>query len=158
MRVFKQNQRSVFRIAGRYAIILGAAVFLPRSGALAINYTWSGATGDNWDASSSWTPSGVPDDTSLVTFPTIGSYMQIDRSFLAPLYANSLSFNTTTQYSINNYYTGISSLHVKSGTITRTAASSGTQTIDPHLMLGANAIWTINGGGALVFDGGTGED
>ncbi len=114
---------------------------------------WDGGGGNNrWGTSQNWRPNGVPGAGSDVVFDntyvgilpsTIG--LRGDRS------ANSLTFDTGDPFNLVNG-TGTRTLTLTSGDITRTAASSGSQSLAfTTLALGGNSAMDINGSGSLTI-------
>jgi autotransporter-associated beta strand protein len=62
---------------------------------------------------------------------------------------SSLSFDTTTSFTIGGWGT----LTIATGSLTRSAASAGTQTITIPVALGANAVWNLAGSGQFIVSG-----
>lgn len=110
----------------------------------------SGGTAGDWNSANNWSTNAVPsasddlifDNTLVGTLPSsIG--LRGNRS------ANSLTFNTGDSLALVNG-TGNRTLTLTSGNITRSAGSTGTQSLDfANLSLSANGTFAIDGTGSL---------
>ena len=111
-----------------------------------------GANNNRWGSANNWRPNGVPgagddvifDNTYDANLPTTIE-LRGDRS------ANSLTIDLDETFSIVNG-TGSRVLTLTSGDITRTAGSSGSQTLAmTELALGGNSLMDIGGTGSLTI-------
>jgi autotransporter-associated beta strand protein len=114
--------------------------------------TWTNGAGNlQWGNADNWNITGVPDAASPVLFS--GAYISSgdsidlggDRSVL------NLTIDSAQGFTVDG---AAGTLTIASGSITRTAASAGTQTIARPIALGANAVWDIAGAGSLNVSGG----
>lgn len=111
---------------------------------------WDGGlagSGTNWDTAANWNGDTVTATTDDVTFVT-GFASGTSISLNGNKTTNSVTINTSSGFSIAN-----NALTLTSGNLTRTAASSGTQTISSTVTLGASGVWNINGSGSLTVSG-----
>jgi autotransporter-associated beta strand protein len=110
----------------------------------------NGTASLSWGAADNWDYSGVPDDMNRVLFTNTG----IDDGYTVDLggdrTVNSLSFDTTRNFTIGG---SSGTLTLTSGGLTRTASSSGTQTIARPVALGANGVFDIAGSGLIEISG-----
>lgn len=115
---------------------------------------WDNSNADNrWGTAANWSSGAVPLTSSNVQFnATETDAIVNDIELRGTQNANSLTFNDVDDtFSIING-TGSRTLNLTSGSITRTAGSSGTQTIaNSTLALGANSIMNIDGTGNLTI-------
>ncbi len=134
------------RLAMVAAVVLASAI-----PALAVDFTWDGGsvTTNNWTDANNWNPLGIPTTASMVTFPTIGATITVTHVGGSVLTANSLVFDSTDNINILDAPGFSTILFLNSGTITRTATSTGTHNLNHTVLLNANATWTINGTGSL---------
>jgi autotransporter-associated beta strand protein len=108
---------------------------------------WTNGEGDlQWASDNNWTAYGTPlaIQTAAITNSGLSSGATIILGGNYPV--GSLSFNTTTTFSIGGTE---GTLTIATGVVTRSASSSGTQTIARPIALGANAIWDLGGSGSL---------
>jgi autotransporter-associated beta strand protein len=113
--------------------------------------TWSNSTTSlQWGSDNNWTITGVPDATHTVSFTNLG-LSSGDTIILGGNHSTGyLLFDTTATFTIG----GTSgTLTIATGSINRSAASAGTQTIARPVALGANAVWDIAGSGSLIASG-----
>lgn len=115
---------------------------------------WDNGNGNNlWGTSANWSTNSVPNAGSNVQFNATDDNATVSNIQLrANRSANSLTFNSVNDnFSLING-TGSRTLTLSSGDITRTAGSSGTQTLAfTTLSLGGDAAMNINGSGSLVI-------
>jgi autotransporter-associated beta strand protein len=114
---------------------------------------WDNSNADNrWGTAANWNSNAVPGTGSNVQFNAtdFGDATVSDVELRGSQNANSITFNNVDDaFSIING-TGNRTLNLTSGAITRTAGSSGIQTIaNDTLALGANSIMNIDGTGNL---------
>jgi len=146
--------------------MLAAAVILAigSKASIAATYTWTGGNSSLWDATdwpsqthyinwgNSLTLPGPADDVVFQGAINYGPDLDISPTI------NSLTFDTTSSFGT----LGIGrTLTLESGIITRTAQSSGYQSLDVPIVIGSNAIWNLQGSGGIaigsgVSDGGNG--
>ena len=116
-----------------------------------ITKTWSNAGGDSqWGTDANWNPNGIPDASQDTYFTNTGLTANGTVTLGADRSVNSLSFDTTTNFTIGG---AAGSLTIASGNISRTSTSSGTQTIARPIVLGNNGVWDIAGSGQLTVSG-----
>lgn len=115
---------------------------------------WDNGNGNNrWGTANNWNPNGVPGAASNVQFNATDDNATVsDIQLRANFSANSLIFNSVDDnFSLING-TGTRTLTLTSGDITRTAGSSGTQSLAfTTLALGDNAAMDIAGSGSLTI-------
>jgi fibronectin-binding autotransporter adhesin len=115
---------------------------------------WDNGGGNNlWGTGSNWSTNNVPTGASNVQFNATDDNATVSNiSLTANRSANSLTFNSVNDsFSLING-SGSRTLTLTSGDITRTAGSSGTQTLAfTTLALGGDAAMNINGTGRLVI-------
>jgi len=150
MKELRANRPQRATLLRRWILGLAGAICLP---ALSAQTVWDGGGGDNrWATANNWNPNTVPgaatnvrfDNSRIATLPTTIE-LRGNRA------ANSLTFDTANPLSLING-TGSRTLTLTSGAITRTAASSGSQSLDmTTLALGANSTMDIAGTGALTI-------
>jgi PEP-CTERM motif len=118
--------------------------------------SWTNGAGTlNWGNTSNWGPSGLPDSSSNVTFTSSGLTNGNTINMGGNRTINALSIDSTVNFTIGG---GSGALTLNSGYITRTIASSGTQTISQPLVVSANStiantVWDISGSGNLTIAG-----
>jgi autotransporter-associated beta strand protein len=154
--------RSLSRRIHAALLRVGCAFALASLGSAATK-RWDGDAGTtSWGSATNWAGNGVPgsgddiifDNTWVSPLPGVLS-LGADRA------ARTLTFDTDDTLSLVNG-SGTRALDLYNGTLTRTAGSSGTQTLAfSFLDLRANGSFDINGAGQLVIsseirnDGGT---
>lgn len=115
---------------------------------------WDNGGGDNrWGTGTNWSTNTVPTAASNVQFNATDDNATVSDIQLRGNYsANSLTFNNVDDnFSLING-TGSRTLTLTSGDITRTAGSSGTQTLAfTTLALGGDAAMNIAGSGGLTI-------
>jgi hypothetical protein len=113
--------------------------------------TWTKGAGTlQWGTAGNWAPSSVPDSTKTASFTNTGLSPGDTIILGGNRSVGSLLFDTTTNFTIG----GTSgTLSLATGGLTRTAGSSGTQTIARPVALGANAVWEIAGSGRISLTG-----
>lgn len=115
---------------------------------------WDNGNGNNaWGTSANWSTNTVPTSASDVQFNATDNDATVSNITLgANRAANSLTFNDVDDtFSLLNG-SGNRTLTLTSGDITRTAGSSGTQTLAfTTLALGADSVMDINGSGQLTI-------
>jgi autotransporter-associated beta strand protein len=133
--------------------LLAASTLLLVGGLASAQVVWDGGGSNNrWGTANNWNPNGVPTNTSDVRFDnsivgTLPSTIQLR----ANQNARSLTFDTADTLAIING-TGNRTLTLANGTITRTAGSSGNQSLEfSTLALAANGNFTINGAGTFTI-------
>jgi fibronectin-binding autotransporter adhesin len=104
-------------------------------------YWTKGAGTLNWQTADNWDYAGAPDDMTQVNFFNSGLTNGDAINLGGNCTVDSLAFDTAINCSI----AGTGTLTIKSGRITRSDASSGSQTIAANVALGSNAVWTISG-------------
>jgi|CXWL01.1.fsa_nt_gi autotransporter-associated beta strand protein len=118
---------------------------------------WDNGKGDNrWGKAKNWNPNSVPTAISNVQFNATDDNATVSNIQLrANQTANSLTFNNVDDnFSLLNGK-GTRTLALTSGGITRTAGSSGTQSLAfTTLALGGNAAMDIAGSGSLTISSG----
>ena len=113
--------------------------------------SWTkGAATLNWSDTPNWSPSGLPDPTWNVSFSTSGLTTGDTINLGGNQTINSLSIDSTASFTIGG---SSGTLNLDSGYITRSTASSGTQTIARPLVVGSNTVWDIAGSGSLTIAG-----
>ncbi len=121
---------------------------------LCAQVVWDNGSGNNqWGTAANWNPNSVPTAASNVQFNASDDDATVSNISLGANYsANSLIFNNVNDnFSLING-SGSRTLTLTSGDITRTAGSSGTQTLAfTTLSLGGDAAMNINGAGSLVI-------
>jgi autotransporter-associated beta strand protein len=133
-------------------LALGAVLaFCGFQSAQAANKYWDGGGSDlNWGTRENWDGVGngkLPDTTDDVIFGTAftsGNAITLNGNRTA----NSMTIDTSTGISIAN-----NTLILTAGTLTRSLASSGNQTISCAITIGNNANWAIAGSGTLTVSG-----
>lgn len=125
---------------------------------------WDNSSANNsWNTGANWSTGVVPDSTSNVQFNATETDAVVNNISLAGTRnANSLTYNDVDDtFSIING-SGNRTLNLTSGDITRTAGSSGVQTIaNSTLALGSSSLMDISGSGSLTISAkitGTGVD
>ncbi len=116
---------------------------------------WDNGGGNNqWGTANNWNPNAVPTSSSDVQFNATANTATVGNITLgADRAANSLIFNNVDDsFSIS----GANALSLTSRTITRTAGSSGNQTLSftsltPQNAWDAGWTWNINGSGSLTI-------
>jgi autotransporter-associated beta strand protein len=115
---------------------------------------WDNSNADNaWNTAANWSTGAVPTSTSNVQFNATETDAVVNNISLAGTRnANSLTYNNVDDtFSIING-SGNRTLNLTSGDITRTAGSSGVQTIaNSTLALGASSVMDISGSGNLTI-------
>ncbi len=117
---------------------------------------WTKGAGTlNWSDTANWGPSGLPDSTWNVTFSSTGLTNGDTLNMGGDRTINALTIDSSVNFTIGG---GSGTLTLNSGYITRTAASSGTQTIAQPLTVSANTViantvWDISGSGKLTIAG-----
>lgn len=115
---------------------------------------WDNGNGNNrWGTANNWNPNDVPGAASNVQFNATDDNATVSNIQLrANFSANSLTFNNVNDnFSLING-TGSRTLTLTSGDITRTAGSSGTQSLAfTTLALGGDAAMSIAGSGSLAI-------
>jgi fibronectin-binding autotransporter adhesin len=131
---------------------LTLVVLLP--GFASAQVVWDNSAANNaWNTGSNWSTGSVPNSASNVQFNATETDAVVNNINLSGnRYANSLTFNNVDDtFSILNG-SGNRTLTLTSGDITRTAGSSGTQTLAfSNLGLGGDSIMDINGSGQLTI-------
>ena len=139
-------------LAFHLAVALAAAAALaalPREAAAA-NVSWTGGSNANWSRKQNWSTNTVPsavDDAFLAATFSSGTSLALDGSFSV----RSLTLTTATTSSITASAGG-DALTLVSGSLTRLTTAGGTQTLAARLVLGANAVWGVDGGGRLIVE------
>jgi autotransporter-associated beta strand protein len=135
----------------RVATDLEWAIMKDLGWSIATAMTWTkGANTLNWSGTANWSPGGVPDQTSSITFTSSGLAGGDVVSLGGNRTVQSLTLDSGSSFTLGG---SESTLALRSGNITRTTASSGIQTIASPVTLGANAIWSIDGDGKLLISG-----
>lgn len=115
---------------------------------------WDNGNGNNrWGTANNWNPNAVPTAVSNVQFNATDDNATVSNIELrGNVSANSLTFNNVDDnFSLING-TGSRTLTLTSGDITRTAGSSGTQSLAfATLALGGDAAMSIAGSGSLAI-------
>jgi fibronectin-binding autotransporter adhesin len=115
---------------------------------------WDNGNGNNaWGTANNWSTNSVPTSASNVQFNATDDNATVSNiSLTANRSANSLTFNNVDDsFSLING-SGSRTLTLASGDITRTAGSSGTQSLAfTTLALGGNAAMNIAGSGSLTI-------
>jgi autotransporter-associated beta strand protein len=106
----------------------------------------NGADTLNWTDAGNWSLDAVPNVNVDVIFASAGLSNGTTVNLNGSQAARSLTIESTASYTIG----GSGSLALGAGAITRTAASSGTQTISEPVLLDANGVSNIAGSGQLV--------
>jgi hypothetical protein len=111
--------------------------------------SWTKGAGTlNWGTATNWSSGAVPDSSYNVTFSSTGINSGDTIALGGSRTINALSIDSTVNFTIGG---ASSALTINSGYITRTTASSGTQTIAQPLTVGANTVWDIAGSGNLTI-------
>lgn len=133
------------------AFIIGLGLMTGRLSAQAV---WDNGNGTNaWNTANNWNPNSTPTAASNVQFNATDDNATVsDISLGGNRSANSLTYNNVDDnFSIVNG-SGSRTLTLTSGDITRSAGSSGTQTIAASsLALGGDAAMSIDGSGSLTI-------
>lgn len=115
---------------------------------------WDNSNANNaWGTAANWSTNSVPNSASNVQFNATETDATVNNISLASnRSANSLTYNNVDDtFSIING-SGSRTLTLTSGDITRTAGSSGIQTIaNTTLALGASSVMNISGSGRLTI-------
>jgi len=114
--------------------------------------TWSKGAGTlKWSASANWTLDGVPDRTNCAIFTSAG----LANGDIVDLDGNRTVDSLTIDSSVSFTIGGASgALTLNKGSITRTPASSGVQTVSrPVALVGTGGVWDIAGAGELAVSG-----
>ncbi|HEV8291747.1 MAG TPA: autotransporter-associated beta strand repeat-containing protein, partial [Tepidisphaeraceae bacterium] len=134
----------------RSVVIASVLVAALAKTALATDYTWTGnGYPPNWFDVDNWSPSGVPDLTSVVTFPNTAGSIAIDNYVTTDFQTKSITIDSTHSLDISRS-TSATELYINNGDLTRTSASAGNHTIGIPVYLSGNGNWTINGSGSLA--------
>ncbi|MBN2577766.1 MAG: hypothetical protein JXB10_02155 [Pirellulales bacterium] len=113
--------------------------------------TWTnGAGGKTWGTSGNWTPANIPDSSRTASFTNAGLSAGDTITLGGDRSVRNLIFDTTTSFSIGG---GSGALVLATGDLTRTASSSGTQTVARPVILGSDAVWDVAGSGQLTVSG-----
>ncbi len=118
--------------------------------------SWTKGAGTlNWGNATNWSSGTVPDSNYNVTFSSTGISSGDTIVLGGDRTVNALTIDSTVNFTIGG---GSGTLTLNSGYITRTTASSGTQTIAQPLTISANAliantVWDISGSGNLTIAG-----
>jgi len=151
----------------RMKYVVVAALVVAVAGPLsAATRSWDdGGTDAKWTTAGNWDADTLPDfddgdatvDGVVITTIAAGTATDLDGDKTV----DSLAFTAGGDYSINN-----DTLTIKTGALTRNgSAGKSTQTINSDIVLGSNAVWTVNGNhstlsrlhvGGTVSDGGNG--
>jgi hypothetical protein len=111
--------------------------------------SWTKGAGTlNWGSAANWSSGAMPDSTYNVTFSSTGINSGDSIVLGSSRTINALTIDSTVNFTIGG---GSGALTLNSGYITRTAASSGVQTISQPLTVGANTVWDISGSGNLTI-------
>jgi fibronectin-binding autotransporter adhesin len=133
-------------------VSITAALATGAGDARAALVTWDGSGNANWSRKQNWSAGNVPgtaDDVFFASgFSASGTAVSLDGSFAV----RSLTVTTATSFSIAPSVAS-NTLTLASGSLARLSTASGTQTIAANLTLGADAVWTIAGGGRMVVSG-----
>ncbi len=112
--------------------------------------TWNNSSGDwQWSTDNNWNSNGAPVAIQTASFTNLGLIASAEVVHDGDFPVSSLSFDTTTSFSIGGWGT----LTIATGSLTRSAASTGTQTISIPVALGANALWNLAGSGQFIVSG-----
>jgi len=132
--------------------VTAAALAALAGDARGANVTWDGSSNANWGRKQNWSTGNVPgngDDAFFASgFSASGTAINLDGSYAV----RSLTVTTATSFILAPSGAG-NVLTLASGSLTKLATASGTQTIAANVTLGANAAWRIDGGGRLVVSG-----
>ncbi|HEY4759285.1 MAG TPA: autotransporter-associated beta strand repeat-containing protein [Thermoguttaceae bacterium] len=110
-----------------------------------VTKTWSNGAGTlEWGTADNWSSSGMPSSTQATYFTNAGLSSGNTVNLGSSRSVGSLFFDTTTNFTIGG---ASGTLTLATGSLSRTASSSGTQTIARPIALGANAVWYIDGSG-----------
>lgn len=116
---------------------------------------WDNGNGNNqWGTANNWSTNTVPTSASSVQFNATDDNATVSNISLGGnRAANDLTFsNVDDSFSLING-SGSRTLTLTSGDITRTAGSSGTQTLAfTSLILGSDSLMNINGSGQFVIN------
>jgi len=136
-------------LSRRYLAVCGLSLVALAPGALATDYTWTGnGFASNWNDVNNWNPNGVPDLTSVVTFPDISGQIAITNVSATDFLSKSITIDFTNTFNLSRT-TSATELYINNGDLTRTSASAGSHSIEVPVFLGGNGNWTINGSGYL---------
>jgi hypothetical protein len=140
-------------VATRAPMNLEWAIMQDLGWSLATVKTWTKGAGTlSWTSTANWSPNGPPDSSCNVNFS--GNLTAGDTLILGGNQTiNALTIDSTVSFTIGG---GAGTLTLGSGYITRTAASSGTQTIARPVSIGsngANTVWDISGAGSMTLTG-----
>ena len=138
-------------------LMVAAVLFAAPRSAEAANRTWINSGGGNgWNQGGNWTGNTVP--TTLDDIYFVNSPSQFSNYWLSPIVdlnvsgsVRSLIITTDTSFTISSANSSL--LLLNTGSLTRTTAASGTQTISAGVTLGANATWSIDGSGKMLVSG-----
>jgi autotransporter-associated beta strand protein len=113
--------------------------------------TWTKGAGTLlWTDAANWSPDGAPDATWDLTLggPGLadGAVMDIGGNQSV----NILTFDGAGTFTVGG---ASGTLSIVKGNVTRTAASSGVQTLARPVALGSSAVWDIGGAGQLAVSG-----
>jgi autotransporter-associated beta strand protein len=112
---------------------------------------WTKAGGNlNWSNANNWNASGAPTTANNVNFTNAGLSSGDTIILGGDETVNALSIDSQTPFTIGG---GSGTLNLSGGYITRSAASTGTQTIAQPLTVGSNTVWDIAGTGSLSISG-----
>ncbi len=139
---------SPIRIQGVWALW-----FLLSPGVLCAQIYWDhGANNNRWGSAGNWRPNGVPGAGDDIIFDnTYDANLPTTIELRGNRSANSLTIDLDETFSIVNG-TGSRILTLTSGDITRTAGSSGSQTLAmTELALGGDSLMNIGGTGSLTI-------
>jgi autotransporter-associated beta strand protein len=113
--------------------------------------TWTKGAGTlSWSDPANWGPDGTPDATWDVTFASSGLADGDTVDIVGNRSVNILTVGSTKSFTIGG---SSGALTITKGNLTRTAGSSGTQTLARPVILGTSAVWDIGGTGQLSVTG-----
>lgn len=150
------NRHRMIRRASVLASITAAA-FATTSLAGISDITWNGhatpGTTTTWSNSENWSEGVVPSEGRSVIFGTgFNSGLSISIAGANPV--SNFTIDTGSAFTLNPNSSSLATpLTFQMGALTRSAASSGTQTFACNIHQNFGGTWSVNGAGALAVSG-----
>lgn len=154
MKKISHQQRNKTRNA---CILPAAALLLAVSQPAAAESIWSGVSGGSggvalWGSPTNWAGNALPAAGDGVRFGT-GFNSGATVNATGRRIVSTVLIDTTLNFTLANFGGVGDSIVLTNGSLDRTTASSGTQTISSEITIADNDFWNINGGGRLNITG-----
>lgn len=146
--VTRDFSRSISRLAFAIALVIAAGCLSPTA-ALAVNKTWLGTFGPNWNDADNWSPSGVPAATGDVLIWGSTSTGNLTSTNNISGLTTTLTFNTNIPGSVNLSGSAIT----LSGNVSGAFAGSVTVGMDLAMGSAARTFGLTGAGSSLTLNG-----